>query len=536
MGADDRMGGAGTGGIQGGGRIASAHPLATQAGMAILEQGGNAFDAAVAVASALNVVEPMMSGLGGYGTILTYDAGEGRIRFLNSSGRFPLKCDSDLMRPPTPDYLANRTGPKAISTPGNLNAWKELHRSYGSLPWARLFEATIGYAEAGVPVSPHTGRWIAEAFDAFPEYPRAFYGRAGRPLGEGERLVQADLGQTYRLIAEQGPEPFYRGAIARRIHQQMEAIGSFLALEDLQRDVAEWWEPVRIPYRGFEVCTAGMPSNAYPGLFLLGVMEAFDLPALGHNSPAYLHLLAEAAKASCRVRLTHPGELEAQDHILGHILTREHCHAVAAAIDRERASAFTLAFPPEHENTTHFVVVDAQGNIVSATQTLGNMFGSRVMIEGTGVWMNNSMAYSSFEPKGNPMDVRPGRYKVSGDCPVIILQDGRPWAALGTPGGHTITQNVPQIVLNLIDFRMSMQEAIDAPKLAFIEDGRTLRVEPGLPGDAVPALRAMGHSTVDGRIGNAMGVRLRREAGGTVLEAGVDRRWVGPCPIGGASL
>jgi gamma-glutamyltranspeptidase/glutathione hydrolase len=164
------------------------------------------------------------------------------------------------------------------------------------------------------------------------------------------------------------------------------------------------------------------------------------------------------------------------------------------------------------------------------------MFGSRVMVEGTGIWLNNSMAYSNFEPKGNPMDVVPGRYKVSGDSPVIIMKDRIPWAALGTPGGHTITQNVPQIILNLIDFKMNMQQAIDAPKIAFLEETRTLRVEEGIAQAVLDSLREMGHVIVDGIIGNAMGVKMVHEAGRTSFEIGVDTRWDGHRPMTNASL
>jgi gamma-glutamyltranspeptidase/glutathione hydrolase len=265
-------------------------------------------------------------------------------------------------------------------------------------------------------------------------------------------------------------------------------------------------------------------------------MQQFNLTTLVHNSKAYCHLLAEAEKESCKMRLTHPGEVEAKDFIINNILTDQNLRSVAASLDLKRASDFSLPFEHESENTTHFVVVDDRGNIVSATQTLGNMFGSRVMVEGTGIWLNNSMAYSNFEPKGNPMDVVPGRYKVSGDSPVIIMKDGIPWAALGTPGGHTITQNVPQIILNLIDFKMNIQQAIDAPKIAFQEETRTLRVEAGIPKAVVDSLTEMGHAIVDGIIGNAMGVRMLHEAGKTSLEVGVDTRWDGHRPMENASL
>lgn len=518
------------------GQVASAHPLATQAGHQILEKGGNAFDAAIAVASVLNVVEPMMSGLGGYGTILIYDANKKQTRYLNASGKFPLKCNSDLMRKPTADYVENRTGPKAISTPGNLNAWKELHKTYGKRPWPDLFEGAITCAEKGFRITPHCAKWIAAAFDAFSDYPRSFYGKNGLPLKEGDLLVQKDLAGTYKLITEKGPDPFYHGYIAKRIDKQMKEIGGFLSFEDLQRDVAEWWEPISINYRGYEIFTTGVPSNAFPSLVTLGIMQQFNLASLVHNSKGYLHLLTEAEKESCKMRLTHPGEVEAKDFIINNILANPNLRSVAASLDLERASDFSLPFEHESENTTHFVIVDDWGNIVSATQTLGNMFGSRVMVEGTGIWLNNSMAYSNFEPKGNPMDVVPGRYRVSGDSPVIIMKDRIPWAALGTPGGHTITQNVPQIILNLIDFNMNMQQAIDAPKIAFIEETRTLRVEEGIPDAVKDSLREMGHVIEDGIIGNAMGVRMLREAGKASFEVGVDTRWDGHSSMENASL
>ncbi len=173
-----------------------------------------------------------MSGLGGYGTILIYDINKKQIRYLNTSGRFPLKCNSDLMRKPTTDYLGNRTGPKAISTPGNLNAWKELHKTYGKMPWSDLFEGAIACAEKGFRITPHCAKWIEASFASFSDYSRSFYGMDGLPLKEGDVLVQNDLAGTYKLIAKKGPDPFYHGEIAARVHKQMEEIGSFLSIED----------------------------------------------------------------------------------------------------------------------------------------------------------------------------------------------------------------------------------------------------------------------------------------------------------------
>src|SRR6185295_2755422 len=182
------------------GMVSSGHPLATQTGLDILAAGGNAFDAAVAVAAALNVVEPMMSGIGGYGTIVVYDADKREAKFLNCSGRIPAALDSDVFRAPTPNYLQNRRGAKAVSTPGNLNAWEALSRTYGKLPWPRLFDGSIKLAADGFVLTDHTAGMIRSSFAAFPEHAKSFYGTNGRPLTTGDRFVQHDLAKSLQLV------------------------------------------------------------------------------------------------------------------------------------------------------------------------------------------------------------------------------------------------------------------------------------------------------------------------------------------------
>lgn len=516
------------------GAVASGHPLATQAGLEILEKGGNAFDAAIAVASTLNVVEPAMSGLGGYGSTLIYDVKKKEIRYLNSSGKFPLATNSDLMREPTADYLQNRKGPKSISTPGNLNAWHEMHKNYGKLPWNGLFERAIGYAKKGFPVSPYIAKLIASSFNEFSDYSKSFYGKNGHPLQEEEILVQKDLAQTYELIASSGVDSFYKGHIALLIDKQMKELESFLSIEDLRADIAEWWDPISISYKEYDVYTIGTPGNGFSALFALGVMNQFPLQKLKHNSCAYLHVLTETLKESCKVRLTSSGSLEEKSNIINHILTQNNFSSIASGIDLTKASNFDEHFGKEGMNTTHFVVIDRWGNIVSSTQTLGLGFGSKVMIEGTGIWMNNSMAFSTFEPKGNPMDVFPGKYKLSSNSPIIIMKNELPWAALGTPGGHTIPQNIAQIIINLIDFDMNMQEAIDAPKLAFFEENSAVCTESGISKTTISSLKEMGHVIdndniasyigLSGKIGNAMGVKILRNNNDVSFDIGIDKR------------
>ena len=247
-------------------------------------------------------------------------------------------------------------------------------------------------------------------------------------------------------------------------------------------------------YRGYQVYTAAPPANAFDYLVRLGLMSRFDPAALGHNSAAYLHRFAEATKHGFWVRLKYAGDPDVAPPPVEGLLDEPYLVKQAGLIDLTRASHVRAARAPAapaspDSHTTHFVVADKWGNVVSATQTLGNAFGSRIMPEGTGIWLNDSLAYCTFEPKGNPMDAHPGRHKLSGDCPTIIMRNGRAWAALGSPGGHTIGQTVPQMVMNLIDFGMSIDEALAAPRISFVEPD-VLSVEEGIP--AARARRAEG--------------------------------------------
>jgi gamma-glutamyltranspeptidase/glutathione hydrolase len=495
------------------GMVSSAHPIATEAGLQILKKGGNAFDAAVAVAAALNVVEPMNSGVGGYGTILVYDAEKDHIRFLDSSGKIPAAVDSDVFRKPYPNYKENRYGAKAVSTPGNVNAWEAMSKTYGRLNWGELLKPAILAAEEGFELDERTARSIEYAFDDFSEQTKRIYGRNGEALQAGDNLVQKDLAASLRLIAEQGAKAVYGGAIGKAMDKAMKQAGGFLSLDDLMNDKAEWWEPIHIAYRDCEVYTASPPSTAFPSLIRLGIMSRFDVTGLGHNSFEMLHIFLEATKHAFWCRLRYAGDPEVNPPPLANLLSEDYWTTQAGMISMDRAKPFEYPGlerePMPH--TTHFVVADGEGNIVSATQTLGGGFGSQIMPEGTGIWLNNSLSFCTFEPKGNPMDAHPGRRKLSGDCPTIIMKDGKPWAALGTPGGHTIGQTVPQMVMNIVDFKMGIQEALAAPRVSFAEPDRIL-VEEGIETEVIERLRAVGHNIAiiekPGGLGNAHGLTV----------------------------
>jgi gamma-glutamyltranspeptidase/glutathione hydrolase len=498
------------------GMVSSAHPVATEAGLKILQAGGNAFDAAVAVAAALNVAEPMMSGIGGYGTIMTYSADDRKAMFLNSSGLIPRRVNSDVYRAPTPGYRENRRNAKAVSTPGNVNAWESMWERYGRLEWADLFRPAIEAAEQGFTLSDRIARMISSAFENFPSHARQIYGKGGEPLRSGELLIQADLARSLRMIAEEGAGVVHGGELGKAIDRAMQEADGFLRLDDLAENEAEWYEPVSIDYRGYEIVTAPPPANSFPALVRLGMMSCFDNRALGHNTTAFLHRFAEVTKHGFWTRLRYALDPLVGQVPLGMLLSEEYWQNQVELIDLEAASAFTPpgVIPPGDSHTTHFVVADRWGNVVSATQTLGNSFGSRIMPEGTGIWMNNSLAYCTFEPEGNPMDAFPGRHKLSGDVPVLIMSEGRPLVALGTPGGHTIGQTVPQMIMNIIDFDMNVYDAIAAPRISFVEPD-ILVVESGIAESVHEELAAKGHNIRSGGgLGNAHALTVEYDAGG----------------------
>jgi len=503
------------------GMVSSAHPIATEAGLTILRSGGNAFDAAVAVASTLNVVEPMMSGMGGYGTIMVYSADAGEPLYLDASGKIPVGVDPDAYRAPTPNYMENRVGAKAVSTPGGSHAWEAMHQRYGTMDWTALLQPAIQVADNGYILDQRIARYVGFAFDEFSDYSKSIYGNNGAPLIAGDRLVQKDLANTLRILAADGPAAIYGGVLGQAIDEAMQAADGFLAMVDLENHEAEWWTPLRLEYRGHDIYTPSAPAGAFPMLEKLGMMDLLNSGSMGHNSIEYLHSFAEVTKLTYWDRLAYSGDPDVKLPPYDKLLSADYWQKRIDLIDTSVARNFdyTGVVSANSENTTHFVVADHLGNIVSATVTLGGLFGSKIMPEGTGFWLNNSLRYCTFEPAGNPMDAHPGRRKLSSDAPSIILKDGRPVFAIGTPGGHTITQAVSQMIMNLLDFDMSIEESIAAPRIAFIEPNR-LAVEETIPESIRQQLADMGHEVEVRNIGNANGLAIEYLGDGSVRFTG----------------
>jgi gamma-glutamyltranspeptidase / glutathione hydrolase len=506
------------------GMVSTAHPLATKAGLEVLEAGGNAFDAAVAVSAALNVVEPMMSGVGGYGAVVVYDAEAGKTRFLEVGSRVPATLDPSIFRPPTPGYQDNRCGAPVVATPGNLNAWAAMSEEYGELEWQRLFEPAIRYADEGFVVDEELAGWLGSEYSAFPANAKAIYGRGGRPLGAGDLLVQEDLADSLRTIAGGGPGTVYGGRLGQTMVSEVQRRGGFLTLQDLQDNRAQWRETIGIDHRGYRVVTASSPASSWGVLVRLGILGQFDLQPSDHNSIPYVHALTEVSKrtTSHAIEFVDPQTGEAR---LDKVLSEGFWQKEAARIDFSRASPYeppvsadsaltcsptnyTPTSPDTQQHTTHFVVADGEGNVVSSTETLGNVFGSKVMPEGTGIWLNDEVAWARFEPAGNPFDAAPGRQIPYALGPTLVLREGRPEIAIGTPGGRTILQTTPQMLTNVIDFDMDIQQAISAPRFGFVIPDLLL-VEPGMPASVRSGLSAMGHNVYEEpELGNAHGLMI----------------------------
>ncbi len=502
------------------GMVSSAHPLATRAGLEILENGGNAFDAAVAVSAALNVVEPMMSGVGGYGAIVVHDAGSGESRFLEVDSRTPAALDPSIFRPPTPNYQDYRCGAPVVATPGNLNAWRAMSEEYGELKWRSLFGPAIRYAEDGFIVGEELEGWLGSEYGAFPAHAQAIYGNDGTPLVAGDRLVQRDLAGSLRLIADRGAGVVYGGELGQAMVSEVGERGGSLALRDLQENRARWRETIGIEKDGYRVVTASPPATSWGSLARLGTLDQFDLEPADHNSVSYAHALTEISKRYF-TQSTRYADAETGEANLDLVLSEGYWRNEADAIDFSAATpydppiesdsalscsptGYTPAVSPDtRQHTTHFVVADGEGNVVSSTQTLGNVFGSKVMPEGTGIWLNDEVAWARFEPAGNPFDAFPGSQIPYALGPTIVTRDGRPEMAIGTPGGRTILQTTPQMLNNVIDFEMDVQEAVSAPRFSFVIPDLLL-LEPGIPASVQAELSAMGHNVYEEpELGNA---------------------------------
>jgi gamma-glutamyltranspeptidase/glutathione hydrolase len=489
--------------------VVTNHPLGSAAGAEMLAAGGNAVDAAIGALFALTVVEPMMVGIFGAG-ITHLRLADGRHLVIDNYTTAPAASRPDMYRPVSdtwPDYLraegdVNLVGLLSVGVPGTLKAWAEAVARFGRLDLETVMQPAIRHAERGFRATPYlvdAVRETAPDLARFPETARTFL-PGGAPIKAGDLIAMPEYAATLRLIAAKGPGVLYGGDLGATVAGYMRRDGGIITLDDLARYETIERQPIRGRYRGFEI--TGAPPPTAGGLHLiemLNILEGFDPRGLGFGTAEYFHLIAEVLKIGFADRNACTGDPAFVDIPVERLLSKEHAATRRAQIRPERAGEYgavvgmTGGVAAGSAHTTHVTTGDAEGNVVAMTQTLNNLFGAKATVPGTGMLLNNTMALFDPHP-GTPASVAPGKRVTSSMAPTIVLRDGRPAWALGLPGGVRIFTSVFQAVVNLIDHGMTLQEAVEAPRIW--SQGQELEMEQDIPAAVRDTVGARGHRVV----------------------------------------
>ncbi|MBX6376686.1 MAG: gamma-glutamyltransferase [Acetobacteraceae bacterium] len=485
--------------------VVTNHPLASAAGAEMLAAGGNAVDAAVAALFTLTVVEPMMVGLLG-GGMMHLRLPDGTHTVLDGLSTAPLAARPDTYRP-NPDAppgsteaagRENSIGPRSVAAPGNLLAWCEALSRFGTMPLADVMEPAIRHAARGFAATPYLSECIAEVGTDLARDPAiaARFLPDGAPLRPGTKLVQADYAETLRTIAREGAAALHGGGtVGRIVADHLARIGGLLSRDDLTQYRTVEREPVRGTYRGATIIGPPPPSSGGVHVVqMLNILEGYDIAALGFGTPDSLHLLAEALKIAFADRAAATADPAFVRVPVARLTDKAYAAERRARIALDRAQDWAAEVAPaESPNTTHLTVADGEGRIVCATHTINSLFGARFLIPEVGLIPNNYMAL--FDPRpGRALSVAPGKRITTSQAPVIALrEDGSPLVALGMPGGLRIFGSVMQALVNLLDHRMTLQQAVEAPRLWTQGAARVVEVETGFPVPVREALAARGH-------------------------------------------
>lgn len=511
------------------GLVASVSEIASQVGIDIMKKGGNAVDAAVAVGLALAVTYPAAGNLGGGGFMLIRLA-DSRVAFLDYREMAPARAHRDMYLDergqPIPE--ASTVGYRAVGVPGTVAGLALALEKFGTMSWAEVARPAERLAREGFVVTEALARSLREKASLLSRFTdsRRIFLRDGHFYEEGEILRQPDLAATFRRLIEQGPREFYEGETARLIAEDMARNGGLITLEDLKSYRVVERTPLRTTYRGYEIISAPPPSSGGVALIqMLHMLEPYDLASLGHNSSDYVHLLVEVMRRAFADRAKFLGDPDFSRLPIAELTSRAYAEKRRATINLKRATPSTEIghghpLAEESEQTTHYTVVDAAGHIVSNTYTLNGGYGSGVVARGTGVLLNNEM--DDFSSKlgtpnmfgliqGEANAIGPRKRPLSAMTPTIVLKDGQPLLAIGSPGGPTIINTVLQVILNVIDFRMNLQQAIDMPRVHHQWLPDEIVYEPfGLSRDTIEALRQRGHKLTEKprSIGDVHGIMI----------------------------
>ncbi len=490
------------------GMVCSASPLAASAGINILLQGGNAFDAAIAAAAAETVTIQTSCGLGGDTFAILYHAASGRVIGLNGSGGAPSGATPDFFRSQGYTKMPLR-GPLSITVPGEVAAWETLHQGYCTLPMGQLLAPAIGYARDGHPLLPSCAPSYSASLDLLSRYPstRSVMTKNGDPYGQGDVIVLGDMARAFERIVEGGADEFYRGSLAAEMVEALQEAGAPFTLEDFASHQTEVYEPpIATTYRGHNVYQTRPPSQGLVHLSMLNLMNGFDLGSLGFNSPQGVHLMVESKKLAFEDRNQYAGDPRYVDWPLDMLISMEHADRRRELIDPLRVRADAPAMVPAERSgdTTYFCVADGEGNMISFIHSLSNRYGSGFIAGSTGVLFNNRGGRGFSLEEGHPNLVGPGRRTMHTLNCYMVFDGDQPLLVGGTPGGDYQVQTNAQVVSNLLDHGMAPQEAVDAPRWAShpgsdpatIEAPLEFTPEPGFPRETSEALERMGHSVV----------------------------------------
>lgn len=481
--------------------IVTNHPLASAAAGEMAAKGGNAIDATIASLFALSVVEPMMVGIFGGGTsVIRLASGEEVI--IDGLSIAPAGAKPDCYKPVSdtwPDYMevegqANKVGASAVAVPGNLKAWAETLERYGRLSLAEVMEPAIRFARNGFRVTGYFIACMNEALGDLSKDPEAakLLIPGGNPLSEGDLLVQADYARTLERIRDEGIESLYGGALGAELAEKLGGAGSFLRLEDLKNYRTIDRTPVRGTYRGFEIM--GPPAPCSGGLHciqMLNLMEGFDVAGLGFGTADGIHLLLEVMKIAATDRRAATADPDFVKVPTERLISKAYGDLRRPEIDFAKAGAYVPKVGVnDSPNTTHVTIADGEGNIVTSTQTINSLFGARMVIPGTGIFPNNYMYLFDPHP-GGALSLEPGKRITSTQSPLIIYRDGKPVVALGLPGGPRLYASAFQAVVNLLDHGMTLQEAVEAPRVWTM--GQHVELEDRILPETAENLRGRGH-------------------------------------------
>ncbi|HEX5474251.1 MAG TPA: gamma-glutamyltransferase [Vicinamibacterales bacterium] len=518
------------------GAIATSQPLATAAGLHVLETGGNAIDAAVTAAAVLSVVEPTMNGIGGDLFAIVYDPATKSIHGLNASGRAPAAATPEEFQRRHLDRIPYR-GPLSVTVPGVVDGWNALLAKYGTISLAQALAPAIAYARDGYAVSEIIAwqwREVEGVLARDPDAARVFL-PGGHAPAPGDVFRNPELASSLELIAKEGRDAFYRGAIAQAIAEDMKRRGGLITVDDLAANHPDWVDPVSTSYRGYRVFEMPPNTQGLAALEMLNILEGYDVHALGHNSAAYLHLLIEAKRIAYADRDTWIGDpATTPEAAVRRMLSKEYAAERRHDIDPDRAAKsvkpFTLPdtatpnrgdHPQAMGDTVYLTAADGQGHVVSLIESLYETFGAGIVAGHTGIALQNRGSLFSLAP-GHPNRIAPGKRPFHTLIPAMVLHDDRPWLTFGVMGGDMQAQAHVQVLLNLIDFGMNVQEAGEAARFRHTAQGVAL--ESAISPAARFGLIQRGHRLIDevGVFGGFQGILIDPRTG--VLMAGSDPR------------